>query len=252
MPLAVSQPCDSSEQQGHVVEWDCRATQRARSQRGRCEDSFETTLMTLPGPRGRSAPNRSMRLLDVSLSLIALAVLSPVLLLAALAVKCSSPGPILYRARRVGKDGRLFDVYKFRTMLVDAASHGPALTRSGDTRVTGVGRFLRRSKIDELPQLFNVLTGSMSLVGPRPEDPRYVKSYSQDQLRVLRVRPGITSPATILHRHEERILTGPDWETRYRNEILPEKVQMELNYLSRRTLSQDLLILVQTAVALFR
>jgi lipopolysaccharide/colanic/teichoic acid biosynthesis glycosyltransferase len=195
---------------------------------------------------------RSSRLLDISLSLIAVILLSPVLLLAALVVKCSSSGPIFYRARRVGKDGRLFDVYKFRTMVVDAAARGPRVTRSGDTRVTGAGRFLRRSKVDELPQLFNVLKGDMSLVGPRPEDPRYVKSYSQDQLQVLRVKPGITSPATVLHRHEEQMLTGPDWETRYRNEILPAKVQIELNYLSRRTLSQDLLILAQTALALFR
>jgi lipopolysaccharide/colanic/teichoic acid biosynthesis glycosyltransferase len=193
-----------------------------------------------------------MRLLDISLSLTGLILLSPVLLLAALVVKCSSTGPILYRARRVGKNGRFFHVYKFRTMVVDAAARGPAVTGCGDTRVTRAGRFLRRSKIDEMPQLYNVLRGDMSLVGPRPEDPRYVKSYSQDQLQVLRVKPGITSPATILHRHEERMLTGPDWETKYRNEILPAKVQIELNYLSRRTLSRDLLILAQTAVALFR
>jgi lipopolysaccharide/colanic/teichoic acid biosynthesis glycosyltransferase len=193
-----------------------------------------------------------MRLLDISLSLIGLILLSPVLALAALVVKCSSPGPIFHRARRVGKDGRLFDVYKFRTMVADAAVRGPGVTASGDTRVTRAGRWLRRSKVDEMPQLFNVLKGNMSLVGPRPEDPRYVRSYSQDQLQVLRVKPGITSPATVLHRHEEQMLTGPDWETRYRNEILPAKVQIELNYLSRRTLSRDLLILAQTAVALFR
>ena len=193
-----------------------------------------------------------MRLLDISLSLIGLILLSPVFALAALVVKCSSPGPIFYRARRVGKDGRLFDVYKFRTMVADAAVRGPGVTASGDTRVTRAGRFLRRSKVDEMPQLFNVLKGDMSLVGPRPEDPRYVRSYSRDQLQVLRVKPGITSPATVLHRHEEQLLTGPDWETRYRNEILPAKVQIELNYLSRRTLSRDLLILAQTAVALFR
>jgi lipopolysaccharide/colanic/teichoic acid biosynthesis glycosyltransferase len=193
-----------------------------------------------------------MRLLDISLSLIGLILLSPVLALAALVVKRSSPGPIFYRARRVGKDGRLFDVYKFRTMVADAAVRGPGVTASGDTRVTRAGRWLRRTKVDEMPQLFNVLKGNMSLVGPRPEDPRYVRSYSQDQLQVLRVKPGITSPATVLHRHEEQMLTGPDWETRYRNEILPAKVQIELNYLSRRTLSRDLLILAQTAVALFR
>jgi lipopolysaccharide/colanic/teichoic acid biosynthesis glycosyltransferase len=193
-----------------------------------------------------------MRLLDIGFSLIGLILLSPVLVVAALVVMCSSPGPIFYRARRVGKDGRLFDVYKFRTMVVDAAAPGPRLTTSGDRRVTSAGRFLRRFKVDELPQLFNVLQGNMSLVGPRPEDPHYVKSYSQDQLQVLRVKPGITSPATVLHRHEEEMLTGADWETKYRNEILPAKVQIELNYLARRTLSQDLLILAQTAVALFR
>src|SRR5262245_57148433 len=124
---------------------------------------------------------RVMRLLDVSLSALGLVLLSPLLLLATLVVKCSSPGPIFYRARRVGKNGRLFDVYKFRTMVVDADSRGPRVTGSGDRRVTGMGRFLRNTKIDELPQLFNVLKGDMSLVGPRPEDPHIVKSYSRDQ-----------------------------------------------------------------------
>ena len=190
-------------------------------------------------------------MLDISISLIGLVLLSPVLSIVALVVACSSPGPILYRARRVGKDGRLFDVYKFRTMVVDAAERGPRVTGNGDTRVTKAGRFLRRTKLDELPQLLNTLTGDMSLVGPRPEDPRFVESYSRQQLQVLRVKPGITSPATVLHRHEEHMLTGPDWEQTYRNEILPAKLQIELNYLSGRTLPKDLLILARTAFALF-
>jgi lipopolysaccharide/colanic/teichoic acid biosynthesis glycosyltransferase len=192
-----------------------------------------------------------MRLLDISISLIGLILLSPALLVVAVVVKCSSPGPIFYRARRVGKDGRLFDLYKFRTMVVDAAERGPRVTGSGDPRVTRAGRFLRRTKIDELPQLLNALKGEMSLVGPRPEDPRYVKSYSREQLQVLRVKPGITSPATVLHRHEEQMLTGPDWEETYRNQVLPAKLQIELNYLSHRTLPKDLLILAQTAFVLF-
>jgi lipopolysaccharide/colanic/teichoic acid biosynthesis glycosyltransferase len=192
-----------------------------------------------------------MRLLDISLSLIGLILSSPVLLMAAALVKWSSTGPVLYRARRVGKDGRLFDVYKFRTMVVDPAGRGPRITGVRDSRVTKAGRFLRRTKIDELPQLFNVIKGDMTLVGPRPEDPNYVKAYSQEQLQVLRVKPGITSPATVLHRHEEQMLTGPDWEATYRNEILPAKLQIELNYLSRRTFLQDLVILGQTARALF-
>jgi lipopolysaccharide/colanic/teichoic acid biosynthesis glycosyltransferase len=192
-----------------------------------------------------------MRWLDVSVSLLGLILLSPVLLLAALVVKCSSPGPVLYRARRVGKDGRLFDLYKFRSMVADADECGPKITGSGDPRVTRIGRILRRTKIDELPQLFNTLTGDMSLVGPRPEDPGYVRSYSPEQRQVLRVKPGITSAATVLHRHEEQMLVGSDWEEKYRTEILPAKLRIELDYLSRRTLSQDLLILAQTVSALF-
>src|SRR5580704_15805708 len=121
-----------------------------------------------------------MRALDISLSTIGLIVLSPLLLVVAVIVKCGSPGPVLYRARRVGQDGRLFDVFKFRTMSADADKCGPRVTARGDDRVTPVGRFLRRTKIDELPQLLNTLKGDMSLVGPRPEDPWYVKSYSQE------------------------------------------------------------------------
>lgn len=192
-----------------------------------------------------------MRLFDISLSIVGLIVLAPLLLLVALVVKCSSRGPVFHRARRVGKDGRLFDVYKFRTMIVDAAKLGPRVTASGDTRVTGVGGVLRRTKLDELPQLLNTLKGDMSLVGPRPEDPEYVRTYSSEQRRLLSVRPGITSPATLLHRCEEQMLTGPDWEERYRNEILPTKLRIELDYLSRRSWSSDLVILAQTASPLF-
>jgi lipopolysaccharide/colanic/teichoic acid biosynthesis glycosyltransferase len=191
-----------------------------------------------------------MRALDISLSVIGLIVLSPLLLAVAVIVKCGSPGPVLYRARRVGQDGRLFDVFKFRTMSADADKYGPRVTARGDDRVTPVGRFLRRTKIDELPQLLNTLKGDMSLVGPRPEDPWYVKSYSQEQLEVLRVKPGITSPATLLHRHEEQMLAGQDWEESYRNVILPEKLRIELNYLSHRTFARDLLILTKTGLAL--
>src|SRR5437867_3419280 len=143
-----------------------------------------------------------MRVLDISLSLIALIVLSPILLAAAVLVYCSSRGPVFYRAVRVGKDGRLFNVLKFRTMVVDAAGRGPRVTAEGDKRITAVGRFLRASKIDEWPQLVNVLRGEMNLVGPRPEDPHYVRLYSPAERQVLRVRPGITSPATIVFRHE--------------------------------------------------
>ncbi len=192
-----------------------------------------------------------MRFLDVSLSALGLLILAPLFAVIALAVRVTTPGPVFYRARRVGRDGCLFDVYKFRSMVADASTNGPRVTAAGDARVTAIGRILRRTKLDELPQLLNTLKGDMSLVGPRPEDPEYVKTYSSEQRRVLSVRPGITSPATVLHRREEEMLTGPNWEERYRKEILPAKLQIELDYLSRRTLSSDLVVLVQTASPIF-
>ena len=173
------------------------------------------------------------------------------MLAVAIAVKCGSRGPVLYRARRAGKDGRLFTLYKFRSMVADAEHLGPRVTPRVDPRVTRVGRVLRRTKLDELPQLFNTLIGDMSLVGPRPEDPAYVRGYSADQLAVLRVKPGITSPASVAHFHEEELLTGPDWEETYRRTILPAKLRIELEYLSQRTLVKDVRILAQTASAFF-
>jgi lipopolysaccharide/colanic/teichoic acid biosynthesis glycosyltransferase len=192
------------------------------------------------------------RFLDVSVSATALLLVSPLLAAIAIGVKLSSPGPVLYRARRVGRAGTVFTLYKFRTMTVEAAPAGPAITRHGDPRITTFGRLLRRTKLDELPQFFNTLMGEMSLVGPRPEDPGYVELYTREERRVLDVKPGITSPATILHRHEEELLVGPEWEHMYRTKVLPEKLRIELDYLSRRTFGRDLMILAQTAAALLR
>jgi lipopolysaccharide/colanic/teichoic acid biosynthesis glycosyltransferase len=192
-----------------------------------------------------------MRLLDISVSLAALIVLAPLLLVLAIAVKVSSPGPIFYRARRAGKDGHPFTLYKFRSMVADAAARGPRVTGSADPRVTPIGALMRRTKLDELPQFFNTLIGDMSLVGPRPEDPGFVQTYSAAQREVLRVKPGITSPATVLHRYEEDLLTGPDWEETYRRRILPAKLKIELAYLHRRTLADDVRILARTVCALF-
>jgi lipopolysaccharide/colanic/teichoic acid biosynthesis glycosyltransferase len=191
-------------------------------------------------------------LLDVSVSALALVVLSPLLAMIAAGVKLTSPGPVLHRARRVGRGGVIFTLYKFRTMVRDAAQAGPAITRDNDPRVTPFGRLLRRTKLDELPQLVNTLVGDMSLVGPRPEDPSYVLLYSSDERRVLDVKPGITSAATVLHRDEESMLRGADWEKTYRERVLPEKLRIELEYQSRRTLGRDIGILAQTVVALFR
>jgi len=192
-----------------------------------------------------------LRALDIVISVFALVLLSPVFLVVAIAVKCTSPGPVLHRARRAGRYGRPFTLFKFRSMIVGAPGHGPRVTATGDPRITGVGRFLRRTKLDELPQFFNTLKGDMSLVGPRPEDPALVDTYSADQQRVLTVKPGMTSPATLLHRYEEDLLTGEDAEDIYRRNILPAKLRIELDYLDRRTITEDLRVLAQTVAVLF-
>ncbi len=175
--------------------------------------------------------------------------LSPLLLLVALAVKLTSPGPVLYRSRRIGKEGQPFHVLKYRTMVADADRLGPGITARGDRRVTPIGRVLRRTKLDELPQLINVVKGEMSLVGPRPEDPRFVALYTPEQRRVLRVRPGITSPASLEYRDEAGLLSGPDWEQVYVEQVLPHKLALELDYLAHRTLWTDLVLIVRTVWA---
>jgi lipopolysaccharide/colanic/teichoic acid biosynthesis glycosyltransferase len=192
-----------------------------------------------------------MRALDVIVSALALVLLAPLLLLVAVAVKWSSPGPVLHRAQRAGRYGRPFTLYKFRSMVASASVSGPRITGTGDARITPIGRILRRTKLDELPQFFNTLKGDMSLVGPRPEDPALVETYSAEQRRVLTVRPGITSPATVLNRYEEDMLSGPDPEAVYRRDVLPRKLRLELEYLDRRTVAADLRVLGQTVLALF-
>ncbi len=192
------------------------------------------------------------RLFDLLASGLGLLVLSPLFALIALLVRLSSPGPIFYRARRVGRGGREFTLYKFRSMVANADRQGPGITAAGDPRVTPIGRVLRRTKLDELPQLWNVLRGDMSLVGPRPEDPRYVALYTPEQCRVLDVRPGITSLASIEYRNEEAVLHGPDWEQRYIRDVMPAKLAIDLRYVQQATLLTDLLIILRTLLALFR
>jgi lipopolysaccharide/colanic/teichoic acid biosynthesis glycosyltransferase len=191
------------------------------------------------------------RLVDIVAACVGLALLSPILTIIALAIKLDSPGPLFHRAQRVGKDGQLFNLFKFRSMVADAAQRGPGITAAGDSRITPVGRLLRRSKLDELPQLLNVLAGDMSLVGPRPEDPGYVALYTPAERQVLRVAPGITSAASLAFRHEEQLLSGPDWEERYRTVVMPAKLAIDLAYLKRRTLWSDLGLILRTVAALF-
>lgn len=186
------------------------------------------------------------RFLDLLLAVVGLVAISPIFLLIALVLKVLEKGPVFYRARRVGKGGEQFGLFKFRTMIVEADRIGPGITTAGDARITKLGGFLRRWKIDELPQLINVVRGEMALVGPRPEDPRYVASYSTQQRSVLDVRPGITSPASLVYREETELLSGENWERRYREEILPHKIALELEYMKRRSLWTDLGLIFRT------
>ncbi|MBI5526073.1 MAG: sugar transferase [Deltaproteobacteria bacterium] len=189
------------------------------------------------------------RVFDVAASAWGLAVLSPVLLAMAAAVKLSSPGPALFGQVRVGKGGRPFTLYKFRSMR--AGSDGMKITSSGDGRVTGVGRFLRKTKLDEIPELFNVLRGDMSFVGPRPEVPEYVERYRPEWRRVLDVRPGITDPATIRFRNEESILAeAEDKDAYYVDAILPEKLGLNLEYLEHAGFTSDLAVVFRTLAAI--
>ena len=186
------------------------------------------------------------RIFDITVSLTLIVLLSPLLIAIAAIIRMTSAGPVLYRAKRVGQNQRLFTLYKFRSMVADAESSGPGITVSDDARITPVGRLLRRYKLDELPQLFNVLRGDMSLVGPRPEDPRYVALYTPEQLQILTVRPGITSPASLQFRHEQHMLMGADWERAYIQQIMPAKLQIDLDYMKTANLGRDVGILVRT------
>jgi len=213
---------------------------------------------TLEGAHAATAAGNSLynkwgkRSLDSLASLVGLVLASPVLLVVAVLVKSTSPGPVLFWQERIGLGGMVFRIVKFRTMCRDADQRGPAITPADDARVTTVGRWLRRLKLDELPQLWNVLKGEMSLVGPRPEVPRYVESYSSAQRRVLTVRPGITDPASIAYRREEDLLAGhADLDRYYREVVLPDKLNKNLEYLDRMSFTYDLLLLIRTTKAIF-
>ncbi len=188
------------------------------------------------------------RCLDVALAVPAVGLSLPILGAAALAMRVSGDrGPIFFRAIRVGEGGRPFQALKLRTMRTEFA--GPAVTAAGDARVTRLGRFLRRTKLDELPQLWNVLRGEMSLVGPRPEDPRFVDWSDPLHRTVFSARPGITGPAQIRFRHEENLLAAEDLERIYLERILLAKLLLDNAYLQRRSLGADLRILGRTVLA---
>jgi lipopolysaccharide/colanic/teichoic acid biosynthesis glycosyltransferase len=192
------------------------------------------------------------RAFDLILSSILLIIFFPFFLLLALVIKLDSSGPIFYKAERAGQHGKIFNLYKFRSMVDHAQNIGPGITRQGDLRVTRVGSYLRMLKLDELPQLINVVKGEMSLVGPRPEDPLYVARYTPLQRQVLSIRPGITSPAALRYRHEENILVGEAWEDKYLKMIIPDKLLLDLEYIQKQGFWTDIKILWQTFLAIFK
>ncbi len=191
------------------------------------------------------------RALDILAATAGLIVLSPVFGLVACCIKLTSRGPVLFRQVRIGKDGRPFRILKFRSMMQSSIGD-LKITVAGDSRVTRVGKFLRRYKVDELPQLWNVIRGQMSLVGPRPEVPVYIEEYTREQRTVLSVRPGITDSASLAYRHEEEILANQgDPEQFYRTQILPDKLARNKAYLEKITLRNDIRIILKTISSSF-
>lgn len=171
----------------------------------------------------------------------------PLFIIAAILIKLDGSGPILFKQERIGKDFKTFRIFKFRTMEDNAEKNGPKITSAKDNRITKIGKYLRKYKLDELPQLFNVLRGEMSFVGPRPEVKEYVNIFESDYKRLLRIRPGITDPASIKYSNEEKILAVADnWEEEYRKNILPEKIKLSLHYVENHNLITDLKLILRT------
>jgi lipopolysaccharide/colanic/teichoic acid biosynthesis glycosyltransferase len=192
------------------------------------------------------------RVFDVTAAGLGLILTAPLLAALAALIRLTSPGAILYASPRVGRGGQVFKMIKFRTMIEGADRAGPLVTAGDDPRITPVGRWLRRSKLDELPTLWNVLRGDMSLVGPRPENPRSAALYSPEQQRIWSVRPGLTSPATIKYRHEEEMLAGAaDVEAAY-FQVMQDKLALEMDYLERQSFWLDLRILGATVKAILQ
>lgn len=178
-----------------------------------------------------------IRFFDVFFSLCGLFILLPLFVIVYLAIKLESSGSAIFRQDRVGKDGRIFSILKFRSMREERKEDRPLITVTGDPRITKVGRVIRKTKVDELPQLWNVLRGDMSLVGPRPEVPKYVALYTNEQREVLSVQPGVTDLASLTYVNEETILSQvDDPENYYQKVVMPEKIRLNMIYIRKRTL----------------
>jgi len=193
------------------------------------------------------------RAFDLCFASLGFMVLSPLLLVVGLAVRLGSPGPVIFRSRRVGRFGKEFSLLKFRTMAEDAPLKGPVITFGKDPRITRLGALLRRCKVDELPQLLNVIKGEMSLVGPRPEVPEYVKLYTPEQRAVLNLVPGITDPASVKYAHESELLgAAGSPEASYVQHVMPDKIRMNLEYAAHANRWTDFLLVLKTLARIAR
>jgi lipopolysaccharide/colanic/teichoic acid biosynthesis glycosyltransferase len=197
-------------------------------------------------------PPMLKRAFDMACAALGLLLLSPLMLIIAAWIKLDTPGPVFFRQERVGRGGRLFRIHKFRTMVADAPQRGGEITLAGDPRITRAGQGLRRTKLDELPQLIDVLAGTMSLVGPRPEVPRYVALYPADlRDKVLSVRPGITYRGSIDYRDEGALFgAASDAERTYTEVLLPAKLRLAADYVDHATFAHDLRLIALTLKAL--
>jgi lipopolysaccharide/colanic/teichoic acid biosynthesis glycosyltransferase len=193
------------------------------------------------------------RIFDFLVSLFGLIIFSPLFLIIAILIKLDSEGPVFYRGERVGKDGRPFRIFKFRTMVKDAEKMGGPSTSADDPRLTKIGKFLRKYKLDELPQLINVLKGEMSLVGPRPEVKMYVDMLKPEEKEIIfSVKPGMTDLASLWDFHEEEVLKGSeDPEKTYMEKIRPKKIQLQIEYVKNHSFLLDLKIILKTILKLF-
>ena len=185
------------------------------------------------------------RIFDISASFFGLILLAPVLLIIALLIKIRMPGPALFRQERTGRFGKPFTIYKFRSMTLD--HHGSTVSVKGENRITPLGGTLRKYKLDELPELWNILKGDMSFVGPRPDMPEYTDRLNEEERQILELRPGLTGPATLIYANEEELLASVEDPQRYNDEVLwPEKVRINLDYYHNRTFMGDIFTIFRT------
>jgi lipopolysaccharide/colanic/teichoic acid biosynthesis glycosyltransferase len=194
----------------------------------------------------------SKRIFDLAISILCIAILLPVYIILAILIKLYDTGPVFYKAKRVGLFGKPFYMYKFRSMIPDADKAGPSSSPKTDSRVTPIGKFLRKFKIDELPQLFNVISGNMSIVGPRPEEKKFTDMFSEEEKLILSVKPGITDWASVWNANESELLEGSDDPDEfYLRHIRPEKIRLQLLYIQKHNFFVDLQIIFLTIRKIF-